>query len=91
MTKRVLAGSSPSRFMLLSLIEPGKLNQNAYIESFNGRLRNELSQLCVQPDAAMVKPSVTKPPGNSRHSSRTRCDTRQLRWNASCRSPQWRR
>lgn len=23
------------------LIEPGKLNQNAYIESFNGRLRDE--------------------------------------------------
>ena len=25
----------------LTMIEPGKLNQNAYIESFNGRLRDE--------------------------------------------------
>ncbi len=27
--------------MKLMLIEPGKPNQNAYIESFNGRLRDE--------------------------------------------------
>ena len=27
--------------MQLRLIEPGKPNQNAYIESFNGRLRDE--------------------------------------------------
>lgn len=27
--------------MRLFLIEPGKPNQNAYIESFNGRLRDE--------------------------------------------------
>jgi len=26
---------------LLTLIEPGKPNQNAYVESFNGRLRDE--------------------------------------------------
>ena len=29
------------RGMLLCLIEPGKPNQNAYIESFNDRLRDE--------------------------------------------------
>jgi len=29
------------KHVLLRLIEPGKLNQNAYIESFNGRLRDE--------------------------------------------------
>lgn len=29
------------RGVLLRLIEPGKPNQNAYIESFNGRLRDE--------------------------------------------------
>lgn len=29
------------RGVTLRLIEPGKPNQNAYIESFNGRLRNE--------------------------------------------------
>ena len=27
--------------MKLRLIEPGKPNQNAYVESFNGRLRDE--------------------------------------------------
>lgn len=27
--------------MALRLIEPGKPNQNAYVESFNGRLRDE--------------------------------------------------
>jgi len=26
---------------VLRLIEPGKPNQNAYVESFNGRLRDE--------------------------------------------------
>lgn len=30
-----------ARGVLLRLIEPGKPNQNAYIESFNGRLRDE--------------------------------------------------
>lgn len=29
------------RSVALRLIEPGKPNQNAYIESFNGRLRDE--------------------------------------------------
>jgi transposase InsO family protein len=29
------------RWVTLRLIEPGKPNQNAYIESFNGRLRDE--------------------------------------------------
>ncbi len=29
------------RGVTLRLIEPGKPNQNAYIESFNGRLRDE--------------------------------------------------
>jgi len=29
------------RGITLRLIEPGKPNQNAYIESFNGRLRDE--------------------------------------------------
>ena len=30
-----------TRQVRLTLIEPGKPNQNAYIESFNGRLRDE--------------------------------------------------
>lgn len=30
-----------ARGVTLRLIEPGKPNQNAYIESFNGRLRDE--------------------------------------------------
>ena len=30
-----------ARGVMLRLIEPGKPNQNAYIESFNGRLRDE--------------------------------------------------
>ena len=30
-----------TRGVRLFLIQPGKLNQNAYIESFNGRLRDE--------------------------------------------------
>ncbi len=30
-----------TRNVMLRLIEPGKPNQNAYIESFNGRLRDE--------------------------------------------------
>jgi transposase InsO family protein len=30
-----------ARGVQLFLIEPGKLNQNAYIESFNGRFRDE--------------------------------------------------
>ena len=34
-------GKSTLARVLLRLIEPGKPNQNAYIESFNGRLRDE--------------------------------------------------
>jgi len=30
-----------STWIALRLIEPGKPNQNAYVESFNGRLRDE--------------------------------------------------
>ena len=33
-----------SNQVLLKLIEPGKPNQNAYVESFNGRLRDELPE-----------------------------------------------
>ena len=38
---RVLAGWSEERRVRLQHIEPGKPVQNAYIESFNGRLRVE--------------------------------------------------
>ena len=31
-----------TRGVTLRLIEPGKPNQNAYVESFNGKLRDEL-------------------------------------------------
>ena len=44
-TERILqpshAGVGPCRGVQLFLIEPGKPNQNAYIESFNGRFRDE--------------------------------------------------
>lgn len=36
-----MAAWAHERGMQLRLIEPGKPNQNAYIESFNGRLRDE--------------------------------------------------
>jgi len=38
---RTMVTWAHARGVLLRLIEPGKPNQNAYIESFNGRLRDE--------------------------------------------------
>ncbi|ARV18570.1 hypothetical protein AEP_01626 [Curvibacter sp. AEP1-3] len=38
---RVMLTSVHARGVQLFLIEPGKQNQNAYIESFNGRFRDE--------------------------------------------------
>lgn len=38
---RTMVAWAHGRGVLLRLIEPGKPNQNAYIESFNGRLRDE--------------------------------------------------
>jgi putative transposase len=38
---RAMLNWAPERSVKLRLIEPGKPNQNAYIESFNGRLRDE--------------------------------------------------
>jgi putative transposase len=38
---RVMLTLAHERGVTLRLIEPGKPNQNAYIESFNGRLRDE--------------------------------------------------
>lgn len=38
---RAMLGWAHARGVQLFLIEPGKPNQNAYIESFNGRLRDE--------------------------------------------------
>jgi putative transposase len=38
---RVMLTWAHARGVRLFLIEPGKPNQNAYIESFNGRLRDE--------------------------------------------------
>jgi putative transposase len=38
---RVMLTWAHDRGVTLRLIEPGKPNQNAYIESFNGRLRDE--------------------------------------------------
>lgn len=38
---RAMLTWTPERGVTLRLIEPGKPNQNAYIESFNGRLREE--------------------------------------------------
>lgn len=40
-TSRAMLNWAHSRGVKLRLIEPGKPNQNAYIESFNGRLRDE--------------------------------------------------
>lgn len=38
---RAMLNGCHGRGVKLRLIEPGKPNQNAYIESFNGRLRDE--------------------------------------------------
>ena len=38
---RVMVSWAHARGVQLFLIEPGKPNQNAYIESFNGRFRDE--------------------------------------------------
>lgn len=40
-TGKAMLGWAHERGVKLRLIEPGKPNQNAYIESFNGRLRDE--------------------------------------------------
>ena len=40
-TSRAMLNWAHDRSVKLRLIEPGKPNQNAYIESFNGRLRDE--------------------------------------------------
>jgi transposase InsO family protein len=40
-TSRAMLNWAHDRGVKLRLIEPGKPNQNAYIESFNGRLRDE--------------------------------------------------
>jgi transposase InsO family protein len=40
-TGRAILTWAHRRGIALRLIEPGKANQNAYVESFNGRLRDE--------------------------------------------------
>ena len=40
-TSKAMLNWAHGRGVKLRLIEPGKPNQNAYIESFNGRLRDE--------------------------------------------------
>ena len=40
-SRRALAAWSEQRGVRLEFIQPGKPAQNAYIESFNGRLRDE--------------------------------------------------
>lgn len=61
----------------LRLIEPGKPNQNAYVESFNGRLRDEClnEHRCTSLAHARIK-AVTMP----ENSNVTRYCRRRLCW-----------
>ena len=45
-TGKAMLSWAHDRGVALRLIDPGKPNQNAYVESFNGRLRDE----CLRPD-----------------------------------------
>jgi putative transposase len=60
------------RGVQLRLIEPGKPNQNAYIDSFNGRLRDEcLNERCF-PACCTHAPRLNAAGGNTTRSDRRR-------------------
>jgi len=58
------ATSSVARGVQLFLVEPGKLNQNAYIESFNGRFRYE-AYINTGSPAYPMRSSSPKPDGGN--------------------------
>jgi len=69
------------RSVQLRLIEPGKPNQNAYIESFNGRLRDECLRALVSQPAARTCRDRTLTAGIQRGTTEEgtgRADTRRL-------------
>ena len=71
------------RGVQLRLIEPGKPNQNAYIESFNGRLRDEcLNEHWFTQPAACPRRDRTLAAGIQRGATEEgvgRADARRLR------------
>jgi transposase InsO family protein len=71
------------RGVQLRLIEPGKPNQNAYIESFNGRLRDEcLNETLVSQPAACPNRDRKLATGIQRRATEEgirRTDSRRLR------------
>lgn len=62
LTSKAMLGWAPRHGITLRLIEPGKPNQKAYVESCNGRLRDECPMNGRSP--ALLMHALSSKPGD---------------------------